>query len=60
MERIIWSTGHQLKHDIAAVLPVKLNIGNEIPVLLLRIGYAEPMPFAPRKEVKEVIQFNNN
>jgi len=46
--------------SIAAVLPAKLNISNEIPVLLLRIGYAEPMPFAPRKDVKDVIQFKNN
>lgn len=46
--------------NIAAVLPSKLNLGNEIPVLLLRIGYAEPIPFAPRKEINDVIEFKNN
>ena len=46
--------------SIAAMLPSKLKLGNEIPVLLLRIGYAEPMPFAPRKEINDVIEFKNN
>lgn len=29
--------------------------GEEIPILLLRVGYAQPMPYSPRKKVSEVI-----
>lgn len=41
--------------SIANVIQEKINIGYEIPVLLLRIGYGELMPYSPRKDIKDVI-----
>ena len=32
----------------------------EYPTLLLRIGYADPMPYSPRKEVESVIHSNSS
>lgn len=46
--------------SISNVIHEKINIGNEIPVLLLRIGYAEPMPYSPRKDVRDVIAYKIN
>jgi hypothetical protein len=37
--------------EIQEILP----INNEYPTLLLRIGYAEPMPYSPRKSIKEIM-----
>lgn len=39
-------------------LEIQKNVGQikgEYPTLLLRIGYAEPTPFSPRKKVNDVI-----
>lgn len=39
-------------------LEIQKNVGqikSEYPTLLLRIGYAEPTPFSPRKKVNDVI-----
>lgn len=37
-------------------LQSELPINGNHPVLLLRIGYAEPLPYSPRKDVWEVIE----
>ena len=37
-----------------------LTKNREYPALLLRIGYAEPMPYAPRKKVEKVISNSNS
>lgn len=40
---------------LATELQTMLYVNKEYPTLLLRIGYASPMPYSPRKEVKDVI-----
>lgn len=45
--------------EVAAVadeLQKSLPIEGEFPTLLLRIGYASPMPYSPRKKTEEVIE----
>ncbi len=42
-------------YSLATELQTKLSINGEVPTLLLRIGYANSMPYSPRKEVKDVI-----
>jgi hypothetical protein len=41
---------------LANELRTKIAIHNEYSTLLLRIGYADAMPYSPRKDVKEVIE----
>jgi hypothetical protein len=41
-----------LANEIQSSLP----INNEYPTILLRIGYAEPMPYSPRKSIEDVIE----
>jgi hypothetical protein len=36
---------------LANELKEKIPINNEYPTLLLRIGYADMMPYSPRKKV---------
>jgi hypothetical protein len=33
----------------------QIALDNEYPMLLMRIGYADPMPYSARKELKEVM-----
>lgn len=40
---------------LAEELRQKLSMSSEHPTLLLRIGYASPMPYSPRKTVEAVI-----
>lgn len=40
---------------LANEMQTKLDINNEYPVLLLRLGYADPLPYSPRKDVEKVI-----
>ena len=42
-------------HTLAEELREKVTENREHPTLLLRIGYAEPMPYSPRKELEHVI-----
>jgi hypothetical protein len=42
-------------NTLAEELRESFTENREYPALLLRIGYAEPMPYAPRKEVEKVI-----
>jgi hypothetical protein len=44
---------------ISVSMQSSLQISNEYPALLLRIGYADPLPYAPRRDIKEVIIFKN-
>jgi hypothetical protein len=41
---------------VSKKLQSELPINGNNPVLLLRIGYAEPLPYSPRKDVYEVIE----
>lgn len=41
--------------SLANELRKTLSINGEYPTLLLRIGYADPMPYSPRKKIEEVI-----
>lgn len=41
--------------EVAASMQSKLELGDQVPQLLLRIGYAEPMPYTPRRDVNEVV-----
>jgi hypothetical protein len=41
-----------LANEIQSSLPVN----NEYPAILLRIGYAKPMPYSPRKSIEDVIE----
>lgn len=45
--------------ELADELRDNLPINKEFPALILRIGYAEPMPFSPRREVQEVLVDDN-
>lgn len=40
---------------LAEEMQANLTENNEYPTLLLRIGYADPMPYSPRKDVESVI-----
>jgi len=40
---------------LAAQIQSNVLKKNEIPVLLLRIGYASPLPYSPRKPIEKVI-----
>lgn len=40
-----------LASDLQKVLP----IDNQCPTILLRIGYAEPAPYSPRKEIERIL-----
>lgn len=43
--------------ELAKKMQTTLPIDNEFPMLILRIGYADPMPYSPRKPVdKEIIK----
>jgi hypothetical protein len=42
--------------SLADELKTKIAINNEYPALLLRTGYADAMPYSPRKDVKEIIE----
>jgi (2Fe-2S) ferredoxin len=42
--------------SLANELKTKIAINSESPAILLRTGYADPMPYAPRKDVGEVIE----
>jgi hypothetical protein len=41
-----------LANEVQSSLP----INNEYPAILLRIGYAEPMPYSPRRSIEAVIE----
>ncbi len=41
--------------ELAAELQEEPFVKGEYPTLILRIGYAEPMPYAPRREVEDVL-----
>ncbi|WP_212744204.1 hypothetical protein [Maribacter sp. ACAM166] len=41
--------------SLASGLQKELSINDEFPTIIMRIGYAEVQPFAPRKAVEEVI-----
>lgn len=41
--------------SLADEVRVKIALDNEYPMLLMRIGYADPMPYSVRKELKEVM-----
>ena len=41
--------------SLASEISKQLPINNELPMLLLRIGYADPMPYSVRKTLKDVI-----
>ncbi|MDL2303891.1 nitroreductase family protein [Bacteroides sp. OttesenSCG-928-D19] len=43
--------------ELAGKMTETLNIPDEYPVILLRIGYGEKMPYSKRKDIKEVIVF---
>jgi len=43
-------------HTLAQELRENITEGREYPTLLLRIGYADPMPYAPRRDLESVIQ----
>jgi len=45
---------------LAEELRENFTENQQYPALLLRIGYAEPMPYAPRKEVEKVISRSIN
>ena len=40
---------------LAEEIQTNLTENNEYPTLLLRIGYSDPMPYSPRKDVESVI-----
>ena len=42
--------------SVSVELQSQLSLKNETPALLLRIGYANPLPYSPRKDVSEVIR----
>jgi len=45
---------------LAEELRGSLTVNRQHPTLLLRIGYARPMPYAPRKEMEKVIGQSSN
>lgn len=42
--------------SLANELQKTLPINGEYPTLLLRIGYAAPMPYSPRKEIEDILE----
>lgn len=46
-------------NKLAEQLPGALELDGEIPNILLRIGYADPMPYAPRRDIDTVVTFIN-
>jgi nitroreductase len=38
-------------------LPEALDLDGEVPNILLRIGYADPIPYAPRRNIDNVVTF---
>jgi hypothetical protein len=42
--------------SLANELKAKLPINNEYPTLLLRIGYADIVPYSPRKSLEEIME----
>lgn len=42
--------------SLANELQKTLPVNGEYPTLLLRIGYASPMPYSPRKEIEEMLE----
>lgn len=42
-------------NKLAAKLPESLDLDGEVPNILLRIGYADPMPYAPRRNIDDVV-----
>ncbi len=45
---------------LAAQLQKQLPINHEYPSILLRIGYAETVPYSPRKDVEKIIGSSKN
>ena len=43
---------------LSEAMQENLPINNEFPQILMRIGYAQPMPYSPRKKVEKVIELN--
>ncbi len=41
-------------NNLAAQLPEALGLNGEIPNILLRIGYADPLPYSPRRKLNLV------
>jgi nitroreductase len=44
-------------NKLAEQLPEALDLDGEVPNILLRIGYADPMPYAPRRNIDDVVTF---
>lgn len=44
---------------LADEMRTKLSINGEYPTLLVRIGYASPMPYSPRKDISKLIIMQN-
>ncbi len=42
-------------NKLASQLPEALGLDGEIPSILLRIGYAEPLPFSPRRNLQDIV-----
>lgn len=42
-------------NELSGEMAETLNVPNEYPVILLRIGYGEKMPYSKRKDIKEVL-----
>lgn len=42
-------------HVLASEMQEGLPIDNEFPTLIVRIGYAEAVPYSPRKKVQDVV-----
>lgn len=42
--------------ELASALQKILPSGNEYPALILRIGYAEPLPYSPRKKIETLLR----
>ncbi len=43
---------------LAAQLPGALGQDGEIPGILLRIGFADPLPFSPRRNIDDIFTYN--
>ena len=44
--------------DVVIKLQLQMHLYAEYPALLLRIGYADPMPYSPRKDLMSIISWN--
>jgi hypothetical protein len=42
--------------NLSEAMQENLPINNEFPQVLMRIGYAKPMPYSPRKSMKRIIE----